>query len=109
MKECIRVLRCLVNACEDLLEGMQTQGLDRDGYGDVMDEARIFTAQAYKLFVFVGRDRSPRPVPPDYLDKLTADDRGRLCVAFNQCWDQHTYDSSPVDILLAEFREKYDD
>lgn len=118
MKECIRVLKCLVKACEDLLEGMQTQGLDRDGYGTDMDEAKIFIAQAHKLLYHqeelsnVQSDLVEKGFVskmPCYLGKLTLDDLDRLRRSFSQCWDGLTYNPAPVDELLSEFREKYSD
>lgn len=115
MNECILLLKRLVKACEDILEDMKQQGLHLDGYGDDMDEARKYVTRAHKLFAYreeavnILSGLAVRGVRADYLYKLTADDRARLRKAFNQCWDQYTYDPTPVDTLLAEFREMYDD
>lgn len=117
MDKCLDVLKQLVEACEDILEGMETQGLYHDGYWDDMDTARTCIARARKLFKY--REERGRveeafvaagiDIDINYLDQLTNDDRARLVAAMNACWNCNAYDSTPVDILLAEFKEKYSD
>jgi hypothetical protein len=117
MDKCLEVLKRLVKACGDILEDMEQQGLHLDGYGDDMDEARICIAKAYRLFKYRELQKKLREalgaagidLGTDYSDQLTSDDRARLGAAMNACWNNNGYDSTPVDILLGEFKERYND
>jgi hypothetical protein len=117
MDKCIQVLKKLVRSCEYLIEDMEILGLDGEGYWEDMNEARQCIARAHKLFKYREAEQKVRDafvaagidLGVDYSDQLTSDDRARFGAAMNACWNNNGYDSTPVDILLKEFREKYND
>ena len=117
MDNCLSVLRKLVKACKDIINDTEILGLDDEGYWEDMNEVRKAVAKAEELFKYKEEQQRVRDalvaagvnLGVDYFDQLTSDDRARFRAAMSAGWNDNSYDSTPVDTLLKEFKEKYRD